>query len=68
MKLIRTLWREALGLFVDDGALALAIIAWLIAVGLLVRFVLGAASWGGGWLFAGLAVILLESAWRRARK
>jgi hypothetical protein len=68
MKLIRAILREALALFVDDGALALAIIAWLIAVGLMVHFVLGARVWGGGWLFAGLAVLLLESATRRARK
>jgi len=59
--------REICGLFVDDGRLALAVIAWLtIAWLLLPRLDLPTAA-KAPILFAGLALILLESAWRRPR-
>ena len=62
-----TVARELYGLVVDDGVLALAAIVWTGAVSLMSR--LGfPASWGGVALVAGLAVILVESALRRARR
>ena len=68
MTWIKTIFRELFGLFVDDGAFALAILIWLAVVrwgtprlGLPV----GAA---GTILFAGLALILSESALRYARR
>ena len=68
MRRIRTVACEIYRLFVDDGSFALAILAWLLAAGLLLpRLGLPAAA-GGPILFAGLAAILVESAWRRARR
>ena len=61
------LLREAYGLIVDDATLAVAILAWIAAVWLLDRGGLIAPAWGGLVLFAGLALILIENAVRRAR-
>ncbi len=67
MTWIATIARKLLGLFVDDGSFALAILAWLLLAGLaLPRLGLG-AGWQGPVLFAGLAVILVLGAARRAR-
>jgi hypothetical protein len=68
MMTIRNLLRELLGLFVDDGSLALALLAWLGAA--------AAISWQtdydglikGGVLFGGSAAILIENVLRRARE
>jgi hypothetical protein len=68
MKLLKTILDETLGLFVDDGAFAAAIVLWLAVVAALTRLVPDAAAWAGGVLFVGLAAILVESAMRRARK
>lgn len=59
--------RRVFGLFVDDGSLALSILAWvLVAPVLLPRAV------GGGWappiLFLGCLAILLENVLRAARR
>jgi TRAP-type C4-dicarboxylate transport system permease small subunit len=60
--------RELLGLFVDDGSLALAVLAW-IAVAVLV---FPALPIDGGWLavalFVGIALILVENLLRAARR
>lgn len=64
---IRTVMRELFGLFVDDGSFAVAILAWLLLVWLGLRFGVG-AGWAGLIMVAGLALILLESAVRRARR
>jgi hypothetical protein len=68
MKLLKRIFDEAVGLFVDDGAFAGAILIWLAVVAALVRFAPGAEAWAGPVLFVGLAGILVESAVRRARK
>lgn len=68
MSWIRTIFDELIGLFVDDGAFALAIVAWLAVVALLARYAPTTQPWDGVLLFAGLAAILAESAVRRARK
>jgi hypothetical protein len=60
---IRTIATEIWGLFVDDIALAIASLIWIVLVWLGARW-LGPAA--GPALFAGLAVILLTSALRRA--
>ena len=60
---IRMIATEIWGLFVDDIGLAIASLIWIVLVWL------GAARLGpaaGPALFAGLAVILLSSALRRA--
>ena len=64
---LRTVWDELLGLFVDDGSLAAAI---LVLVGLVaVLRDMGAVGGpvGGGLLFGGLVLILLENVRRSAR-
>lgn len=65
---IRTVLREGLGLFVDDGSFAVAILAWLLLVWLVLPRLGVEAVWTGIILFAGLALILVESATRRARR
>ncbi|MDE2334321.1 MAG: hypothetical protein KGK10_07265 [Rhodospirillales bacterium] len=68
MKVLRAVWAEVLGLFVDDGSLAAAI---LVLVGLVAtlrgRGLIGPAV-GGGLLFGGLVVILLENIRRSTRR
>ncbi len=58
-----TIAKEIWGLFVDDIGLAIAALIWIVLVWLGGHW-LGAAA--GPALFAGLAVILLSSALRRA--
>ncbi|MEO9079984.1 MAG: hypothetical protein ABI268_11830 [Rhodanobacter sp.] len=66
MRWLRSILAELWGLFVDDGRYALTIVTWL----LLSWLVLPLMHVGGGWdeiiLFAGLLLILLESALRSA--
>lgn len=65
---LKVVWSEFIGLFVDDGSFAAAILAWLVACGLLLpRLGLG-PTWPPVILFLGLAVVLAESAVRRARR
>lgn len=69
MQWLRAIFREVVGLFVDDGSFALAIVVWLaISWLVLSRMALVDARWDGPILFGGLALILVESAMRRARK
>jgi hypothetical protein len=60
---IAAIAREIWGLFVDDIGLAIASLIWIVLVWLGGQW-LGPAA--GPALFAGLAVILLSSALRRA--
>jgi len=68
MKALKTILDEAIGLFVDDGAYAGAIVVWLLVVASLVRFTTISPNIAATLLFVGLAAILAESALRRARK
>jgi len=68
MRWIKSIARELYGLFVDDGSFAIAILVWLgLAVADVPRAAAG-ARWAGPALFAGLAVILIESVLRFARR
>jgi hypothetical protein len=67
MNALKTILHEILGLFVDDGSFALAILLWLALVWFLVRPLQLPAA-GGIVLFLGLAAILVESVTRFARK
>ena len=59
---------ELLGLFVDDGVFAGAIVVWLVAASVLLPR-LGPTGWVPAvLLFAGLAAILVFGAVREARK
>lgn len=64
MQRLRNVFGKVLGLFVDDGMLALAIVLWLAAVGLLMPH----RSFSAVILFLGLAVILFLSVLYRSRK
>lgn len=66
MSWLRTIGSEFLGIFVDDGAFALAIVAWLVACGVLFAHVALPTALPPVILFAGLVVILIDSAVRRA--
>jgi hypothetical protein len=65
---IRTLFREGYGLFVDDGSLAFAVIAWIGFVKILLFRIPFLNHWQGIIMFAGLASILVESTIRFSRK
>lgn len=65
MEWLRAGFSELLGLFVDDAGFALAILAWIGISYLLLRLV---PAWVPLILFLGLAVILVQSALRRARQ
>ncbi len=68
MAWLNTIWSEFIGLFVDDGSFAVAILAWLAACWLLLPRLGLAAAWPPAILFVGLVLILAESAARRARQ
>jgi hypothetical protein len=59
---------ELLGLFVDDGRLAIAILMWVAFCGLVLQRLPLPRRWSAPMLFAGLIVILVESVVRRARR
>ena len=60
--------RELLGLFVDDGSLAVAVLAWItVAVLVFPRLPIGGV-WLAIVLFLGLALILVENLLRTARR
>jgi hypothetical protein len=68
MRWLKSIAREVIGLFVDDGSFAVAILAWLaLAVVVLPRAGLGARV-AGPVLFAGLAAILVASVLRYSRR
>jgi hypothetical protein len=68
MHWIRTTLQEIFGLFVDDASFALAIVAWLVFLLTLAHKTRTPAVWQGPILFMGLALILIESVLRAARK
>jgi len=68
MTLVSTIAKELLGLFVDDGSLALAILAWIGCIAVLASAANPSTYLVGGLLFAGLLAILAESVLRRSRK
>lgn len=62
--MLRAVLREVVGLFVDDGTLALGAVVWLGLCALLFRN----TAWGGIALFLGLAALLGENTLRTARR
>ena len=68
MRWLRGAFDEVLGLFVDDAAFAIPILAWLAAVGALSSAVPTARGWLAPMLFIGLAVILTAGVLRKARR
>ncbi len=68
MKGLITALQEILGLFVEDGSLAIGIVIWIAVAAWLLPYLPGAATWRGPLLFLGLALLLLENVRRSARK
>ncbi len=68
MAWIKTIASEFIGLFVDDGSLAIAVLAWLAVVWLLLPRLPLPPALLPIILFAGLGLILVESALRGARR
>lgn len=60
--------RELIGLFVDDGSLAVTALVWLAVCGLVLPRLGVSGVWLGAALFGGLAIILGENALRAARR
>lgn len=65
---MRAVLAEIAGLFVDDGFLALALVAWCVAVGLGASLLPALLPASGPILFVGCAVILLATVIRAARQ
>ena len=68
MRWIKSIAREVLGLFVDDGSFAAAIVIWVALCVVVLPRVAGCARWAGPVIFVGLTLILIESAMRFARR
>jgi hypothetical protein len=66
METIKTIWVEFIGLFVDDGSLAVAVLVWLGACWLILPRLELPPALPAAVLFVGLVLILAESAMRRA--
>ena len=66
MKVIRAIFDELVGLFVDDWAFALLVLLWAGLFALPFAQVLGV--WAGPGLFGGLAALALVFVVRRARR
>ena len=66
MNLLSAVTKELFGLFVDDGSLALAILA--LVLGLTIAASLGLESvWIGALLFSGCVGLLVENVYRTVR-
>ena len=63
MKALASVLREAIGLFVDDGALAALAVAWVAVAGWVLPLLLGPVACAA-LLFAGLAAALAYSVMR----
>jgi hypothetical protein len=68
MKWLKNILREIFGLFVDDGSFALAILLWLAVVRWASPHLNIPSGITAVILFAGLALILAESASRYSRR
>ncbi len=68
MSWLRTIAREVFGLFVDDLSFAAAILIWLAVVSFVLPRTGLPSAYTGVVLFVGLAVILIESTLRYARR
>ena len=68
MNVVRLVFSELIGLFIDDGSLALFSLILVAAVAGLVKFARLPPLWGGVLLLIGCIAILMESILRAARK
>ncbi|ACS59923.1 conserved hypothetical protein (plasmid) [Rhizobium leguminosarum bv. trifolii WSM1325] len=68
MNILKVVFREFFGMFIDDGALALLALLLIAAVGVLVKFAHVDALLGATLLLVGCLMVLAESVARAARK
>ena len=68
MTVIRAAIAELIGMFIDDGQLALTLVALIAVVTLLVKFAGIGGLAGGLLLLAGAIGLLIESVYRDARR
>lgn len=68
MSILKVVFREFFGMFIDDGALALLALLLIAAVGVLVKFAHVDALLGAALLLVGCLMVLAESVARAARK
>jgi hypothetical protein len=68
MTAVRAALAELVGLFIDDGTLALRIVALIVVVTLAVKIAWIGALSGGLLLLAGSIALLVESVYRDARR
>ncbi|MBY5460495.1 hypothetical protein ELH67_29460 (plasmid) [Rhizobium ruizarguesonis] len=68
MNILNIALKEFFGMFIDDGALALAALLLIAAVGVLVKFERVDALLGAALLLVGCLLILAESVARAARQ
>jgi hypothetical protein len=68
MKVIRTAISEFLGLFIDDGSLALFVVILIALVTAAAKTNIVSPLLGGGALLLGCVLLLAESLHRAARK
>ncbi len=68
MKWLRPVLREVLGLFIDDGSFAAAIVIWVAVVAFLLPRLPVAPARHAPLLAVGLLAILAESVLRRSRR
>lgn len=68
MRWLGPIAREIFGLFVEDGSFAGGILMWVVVAVVAFPQIRSAVRWAGPALFAGLALILIESTLRYARR
>jgi hypothetical protein len=68
MSWLKAVLRETYGLFVDDGRYVSVLIVWLLLIWLVLRRWPIFGRWSGVVLFAGLGLMMVESAVRAARR
>ena len=66
MTMLRQIWIEAWGMFVDDGALAAQVVALVAVIAAATLFV--PPLWAAGLLVPGCLLILAASVWRAKPK
>ncbi|WP_018898075.1 hypothetical protein [Rhizobium sp. 2MFCol3.1] len=68
MKILKIAFDELIGMFIDDGALALLSLLLIIAVGFAAKAGIIGGTLGAVLLFVGCLLILAESVSRAARR
>lgn len=65
---LKAIFNEIVGLFVEDGSFAIAILAWLALLWVVLPHLPIVSAWRAMILFVGLIAILIDSALRQARQ